>query len=107
MALKAAYARNTEASEFKAGYNLELDYKGADRNNAHTWGAYAAYRTVGQNVGLAPTYDTYIENTKGWTVGVGYVPFKNILTEIGYFDGKKLDDKRKAKTLYARISAFF
>ena len=45
--------------------------------------------------------------TKGWDFGIGYVPLKNVLTQIGYFNGKELETKDKAETLFGRVSFFF
>ena len=108
--LGGAYAQNTEADDFDKAYNVELAYKGAQNENAGTWGAYAAYRYLGENTAFAPTYDTYsnIVNKKGWEVGAEYVPFKNIHTYASYFDGKDLANSDiKTKTLFGRVSFFF
>ena len=108
--LGGAYAQNTEADDFDTAYNIELGYKGAQNENAGTWGAYAAYRSLGDNVAFAPTYDTYstYTNKKGWEVGAEYVPFKNIHTYASYFDGKDLANSDiKTKTLFGRVSFFF
>ena len=108
--LGGAYAQNTEADDFDKAYNVELAYKGAQNENAGTWGAYAAYRYLGENTAFAPTYDTYsnIKNKKGWEVGAEYVPFKNIHTYASYFDGKDLANSDiKTKTLFGRVSFFF
>ena len=108
--LGGAYAQNTEADDFDTAYNIELGYKGAQNENAGTWGAYAAYRSLGDNVAFAPTYDTYstYKNKKGWEVGAEYVPFKNIHTYASYFDGQDLANSDvKTKTLFGRVSFFF
>ena len=108
--LGGAYAQNTEADDFDKAYNVELAYKGAQNENAGTWGAYAAYRSLGENVAFCPTYDTYstYTNKKGWEVGAEYVPFKNIHTYASYFDGQDLANSDvKTKTLFGRVSFFF
>ena len=108
--LGGAYAQNTEADDFDTAYNIELGYKGAQDENAGTWGAYAAYRSLGENTAFAPTYDTYstYTNKKGWEVGAEYVPFKNIHTYASYFDGQDLANSDvKTKTLFGRVSFFF
>ena len=47
-ALKAEYANNTEADHYDNAYSFEYDYKGAEAANKGTWGAYVAYRKLGQ-----------------------------------------------------------
>ena len=108
--LSGAYAQNTEADTFDKSGNVQIDYKGAEDENAGTWGAYAAYRHIGQNVSFAPTYDTFsnISNKKGWEVGTEYVPFKNVHAYLYYFDGEKLDGNNvDTHSLFGRVSFFF
>jgi hypothetical protein len=108
--LGGAYAENTKADAFAKSGNVELDYKGASNENAGSWGAYAAYRHIGENVSFAPTYDTFtnITNKKGWEIGAEYVPLKNIHTYAYYFDGKDLANSDvKTKTIFGRVSFFF
>ncbi len=108
-ALAGAYADNTKADSYNKSASVQLDYKKADKANAGTWGAFLAYRHVGANVSLAPTFDTtrLSANVKGWDLGASYIPFKNTLTTLGYFNGKQLENDRKTQTLYARLSYFF
>ena len=105
--LFGAFAQNTEADNYDTAHNIQLSYKGSDIANKGTWGAYAAYRYLGENVALMPTYDTFQVNTKGWEVGASYVPFKNVYTALEYFDGKDLATDRDANTLFGRVSYFF
>ena len=105
--LFGAFAQNTEADNYDTAHNIQLSYKGSDIANKGTWGAYAAYRYLGENVALMPTYDTFQTNTKGWEVGATYVPFKNVYTAVEYFDGKNLATDRDANTLFGRVSFFF
>ena len=44
---------------------------------------------------------------KGIDLGAIYTPFKNVRTEIGYFNGKELVTSNKAQSLYGRVSFFF
>ena len=107
--LSGAYAQNTEADAFDKSGNVQIDYKGAEDENAGTWGAYAAYRHIGQNVSFAPTYDTFgTSNKKGWEVGTEYVPFKNVHAYLYYFDGEKLEGNNvDTHSLFGRVSFFF
>ena len=107
--LDAEYAKNSSADEFNKGYNVELGYKGADRNQPGSWGLYLAYRYAGNNVSFSPTYDVYgmTSNKKGVNFGVTWSPFKNTYTEVSYFHGKTLDTKETTKTFFGRVSFFF
>ena len=114
LALGASYAQNTKADAFKKSGSVQLDYKGTNKSDMGSWGAYVAYRHVGANVSLAPTYSTdHLGNgrtsygTKGIDLGIGYVPFKNVLTQVQYFNGKELSTDAKVQTLYGRVSFFF
>ena len=112
-ALSAAYANNTKADELKKGMSFQFDYKGADKSNMGSWGAYVAYRHIGANVGLAPTFSTdqltsvTTNGAKGIDLGLGYIPFKNVLMQAQYFNGKELKTDNKVQTLYGRVSFFF
>ncbi len=106
--LFGAYARNTKADNYDKAYNVELAYKGANRK-AGSWGAFAAYRYAGVNVGLASTYDPFSQraNKKGVEFGATWSPLKNTLTKISYFHGKTLDTDQTDKTFFGRLSWFF
>ena len=109
VALAADYASNTKADDYKKSGNVELGYKAANKANKGSWGAFVAYRYLGANVSLMPTYDTAraANNEKGWDFGASYIPFTNVLTTLGYFNGKDLATNQKADTLYARVSFYF
>ena len=113
LALGGSYAKNTKADKLDHSGSIQLDYKGAKKTDMGSWGAYVAYRHVAANASLAPTYSTdqlgsaTIYGTKGWDFGVGYVPFKNVLTQVQYFNGKELTTDDKVQTLYGRVSFFF
>ena len=110
-----AYAQNSKAEAFDKSGNVQVNYKGADKANKGTWGAYAAYRHIGSNVSFAPTYDTATSGflsaanggSKGWEVGAEYTPFHNTLTALYYFDGKQLATDADNKVLFGRVSFFF
>ena len=46
-------------------------------------------------------------NRKGYEIGLSYVPMKNLLTDIAYFDGKQLDTDRDSDTLWCRARLYF
>ena len=109
--LSGAYAKNTEADTDATAHNIQLNYKGAQKANKGSWGAYTAYRYMGQNVAFAPTYETFlsngVNNVKGWEVGTEYVPFTNVTAAAYYFNGKKLDNDRDAELLFGRVNFWF
>ena len=107
VAAKATYANNTSANNYNNAYSIQLNYKGAQPENAKTWGMYAAYRKLGQNVAFDSTYNGAIEGTKGWEVGTNYTFAKNIVGTATYYNGKQLDNNENASKLFGRLQFFF
>ena len=110
--LSGAYAKNTEADTDATAHNIQLNYKGAQKTNKGSWGAYAAYRYMGQNVAFAPLYELFLtnagmNNVKGWEAGVEYAPLTNVMSSFKYFNGKKLDTDRDAEGLFGQVNFFF
>jgi len=107
--LGGAYASNTKADQYKRSWWAGLGYKGADRHQPGSWGINVAYRYVGQNTSLCPTYDVYSlrTNKKGVDIGVEWSPLYNTRVEFAYFGGKTLDTKKDDKTFFSRVSWFF
>ena len=109
--LYGAYAKNEKAESDATAHNIQLNYKGAQKANKGSWGAYTAYRYMGQNVAFAPTYETFlsngVNNVKGWEVGTEYVPFTNVTAAAYYFNGKKLDNNNDAELLFGRVNFWF
>ena len=109
--LFGAYAKNEKADDFGTAHNIQLFYKGAQKANKGTWGAYAAYRYMGENVAFAPTYETFlsagVNNVKGWELGAEYVPFTNVTTAAYYFNGKQLASDNDAELLFGRVNFWF
>ena len=109
--LYGAYAKNEKAESDATAHNIQLNYKGAQKANKGSWGAYTAYRYMGGNVAFAPTYETFlsagVNNVKGWEVGTEYVPFTNVTAAAYYFNGKQLDNDRDAELLFGRVNFWF
>ena len=109
--LYGAYAKNEKAENDATAHNIQLNYKGAQKANKGSWGAYTAYRYMGQNVAFAPTYETFlncgVNNVKGWEVGTEYVPFTNVTAAAYYFNGKQLANDRDAELLFGRVNFWF
>ncbi len=107
--IDAAYAHNSKADNHKSAYNVEVNYKGANRSTPNSWGAFVAYRYVGSYVSMAPTYDSFglRANKKGFEIGGTYTPAKNIWTKLSYFHGKTFDNDSTDKTWFFRTSFYF
>jgi len=107
-ALKAEYAKNTEADNYNDAYSFEYDYKGAEAANRGTWGAYVAYRKLGQYAAPWSTYGDGVDGgQKGVELGVSWIPFKNVLAVAKYFDGKDIAADKDASKLFGRFDFFF
>ena len=107
VALAGTYAENAKADNYKKAGSVELDYKGAQDANKGTWGAYAAYRHLGQNVAFDPSYDGAWAGTKGWEVGTNYTLAKNTVATLKYFNGEKIDSGKDAEKLFGRVEFKF
>lgn len=105
--LGGTYAENVKADNFKKAGSVELTYKGAQKENKGTWGMYAAYRHLGQNVAFDPAYDGAMSGTKGWEVGTNYTLAKNTVATLKYFNGEQLDNGKDAEKLFGRVEFFF
>ena len=122
--LKGAYAQSNAGSGAakyaveegrwgKKSYNIEVDYKAADMTKPGTWGAFVAYRQLGQFSTIYPTYNSMQVGERGWNVGVKVAMMKNVLGYLEYFNGKRIGhdtgvvDGAKTSTLFGRIEMFF
>ena len=109
--INGGYAKNEKADRFGTAHNIQLNYKGAQKANKGSWGAYTAYRYMGGNVAFAPTYETFlncgVNNVKGWEVGTEYVPFTNVTAAAYYFNGKQLANNNDAELLFGRVNFWF
>ena len=114
VALDATYARSNYDTIDGVAYTNEktafaygVSYKGAEPANKGTWGAWAGYRYLGTMAALDPTYDVVKQGQKGFEIGVKYVPFKNIVTQIQYGNGKFIANNLKYNTLFGRVEFLF
>ena len=107
--LLGQYAVNTESdnSDDKQAYMAELQYKNANIADPGSWGAYVAYRHFGKDVTIATTYKDVFNNQKGFAIGASYVPVKNLLASVKYFDGKDIDSDTDADRFYLNLDFFY
>ena len=107
--LAGAYARMNDAKEskMKKSYQFGLDYKGASSEDQGSWGAYVAYRYLG-DASVAPTEDGALAGTKGVELGTNYTLWKNVILSAKYFKGKNiLDTSDKVSHLFGRVEFLF
>ncbi|MBQ7497309.1 MAG: S-layer homology domain-containing protein [Selenomonas sp.] len=96
------------ASGDKKAYNIEFDYKGAQKENKGTWGAWLAYRHLGLLATPAATWDVTSEGLKGWAIGANYTFLKNIVGTVQYGDNKVIGaNDVKVKQFFGRVEWFF
>ncbi|BAL84337.1 major envelope protein [Selenomonas ruminantium subsp. lactilytica TAM6421] len=88
--------------------SLEVDYKGAQQENKGTWGAWVAYRRLGNAAIINNTYDVINTGYKGWEVGGNYTLFKNVVTTLRYGNQKDISNSNvKDQNFFGRVQFFF
>ena len=106
--LWGSYANNTTADYDDDAWQVQYDYGNYVPANKGSWGAYAAYRSMGQNASLCGTYDGVLQGTKGWEIGAQYAVFKNVGLLVKYADGKSIGDGHyDFNRLFGRVELFF
>ena len=101
------YSYNKNADIQKKAARLEVDYKGAQKENKGTWGAWLAYSHLGKNAIIANPWDATKPTEKGWEIGANYTPFKNIVTTVRYGKDKKIQGGQKVDRFFGRVEFFF
>ena len=109
--LKGFYSQNTEADYFDKAGSAEIDYKGAQAENAGTYGLWVAYRHLSRNAVLASPFD--VINTwnsvgqKGWEIGGNCAIFPNTILTLRYGNGEELAGGNDVQNLFGRVNFFF
>lgn len=108
VALNGAYANNPDATSFKKSYQASFEYRGVNPADNGSWGAYAAYRYLG-NASPYATSDGTLIGSKGLEFGAAYVPFKNVVLSAKYFNGRELEksDKDGVQKIFGRVQFLF
>ena len=93
----------------KDGWVARLDYKGADPEEAGTYGIHAQYFDQPINAYLAPTTDapTFDHGYKGWNVGADYTLAKNIQLCVNYYDTEDKFGPEKDELIFSELYFFF
>ncbi|MBR1761700.1 MAG: S-layer homology domain-containing protein [Schwartzia sp.] len=108
--LSGAFARNSSGdsdTKYRQAWNVQFDYKGADRAKQGSWGAFVAYRHLGHYAAVFPTYNSMFTGSKGVNFGITYVPLKNIKTYLEYYVGRNLVNDRRQDTVFGRVELYF
>ena len=108
-ALSGGYWRNTSDSNGASNkaWNVELAYRGAEPENMHSFGLFVAYRRLGANTALIPTFDAIDAGQKGWELGGDYTFAKNIVGTLKYFNGRHITSDTKLNRFYGSLEYFF
>ena len=106
--LWGSYANNTKADYEDYSWQTEVDYGNyGDNPEKGDWGVWAGYRRYGTNVSFAATTDDVLIGTKGWFVGAGFAPMKNVGLVARYFNGEYITGGGDAEKLFGRVEFFF
>ncbi|MBQ7515780.1 MAG: hypothetical protein IJS96_05810 [Schwartzia sp.] len=125
--IHGAYAWNTSGESANFGgsgyatdhaaksWSVELDYKGADPKKTGSWGAFVAYRSIGNYAAVSPTYDAMTFGQQGCEIGFDIVPMRNFQATFKYFTGhdhrwtrRNLNnDRHRASKFFAELNFFF
>ena len=81
------------SAKSKKAFNIQLNYKKANPENAGTYGIFAAYRQLGHYAVIAPTYNIMPHGMRGFEIGVEYVPIRHVLGALRFFTGKEMPDE--------------
>ena len=94
------------SSKTKRAFNIQLNYKKANPEDAGSYGIFAAYRQMGHYAVIAPTYDIVPHGMRGLEIGVEYVPIRNILGALRFFTGKEMPDETGAGEMQESAKGF-
>jgi len=99
-----------DANKFKQTYAFQLNYKGADKSKPKSWGAFLAWRHLGDWSTIHPTCR---ENgpmnggEQGWEIGFNYTFAKNIMGKAQYYQGKELASDHKVNAVWTELGFYF
>ena len=102
--------RGFDESKFKYSYAFQLNYKGAKKDKPRSWGAFIAYRHLGD---VSTIHPTCRENgpmnggEKGFEIGVNYTFAKNILGKVQYFTGSEIYSENNVNAVWTELGFYF
>ncbi|MCR5439459.1 MAG: S-layer homology domain-containing protein [Selenomonas sp.] len=87
--LYGTYVR-TNAYDFKTSKEFRVDYRDVDSTKRGDWGLYARYIDFGRygDVSHDDEWGSLPKDTKGYILGVKYIPWKDVVWETFYSDQK-------------------
>ncbi len=95
------------------GYVLGIAYKGAQADEAGSWGLWAKYYNQGGQTYLAGAHTTDantfgLEGFKGYGVAANYAFAKNIVGTVAYYDTEsKMDSKKDDQIIWSDLTFLF
>lgn len=116
LVLTGAYAKNLGNKNFELvgldkednAYSLELKYRGAEADRPGSYGAWMAYRKLGDLAVITPTYDGAQRGYHGLEVGAEAALAKNVIGSLIYFNGNpNADFNTKLQRVYGAVEFFF
>ena len=99
-----------DQNKYKNTYAFQLNYKGAKQDKPRSWGAFVAWRHLGD---VATIHPTAKENgpmyggEEGWEIGVNYTFAKNILGKAQFYSGKELYRDNKVNAVWTELGFYF
>jgi hypothetical protein len=103
-------SRDFDESKFKYSYAFQLNYKGAKKDKPNSWGAFLAYRHLGD---VSTIHPTCRENgpmnggEKGFEIGVNYTFAKNILGKVQYAQGSEIASENSFNAVWTELGFYF
>ncbi len=107
----------------KNSYAVQLEYKGAVPSKVNSWGAYVAWRQIGQASSTGWTEYSLsgpqYTGSRGFEIGASWTPMKNVVGSVKWFTGKDLkavsggaigdylQNREKVNTIFTEWSFIF
>ncbi|MBE6094066.1 MAG: S-layer homology domain-containing protein [Schwartzia succinivorans] len=99
-----------DEGKFKNTYAFQLNYKGANKAKKGSWGAFVAYRHLGDWATIHPTArenGPMCGGEQGWEVGVHYTFLQNILGKVQYYSGRELASGNNVSAVWTELGFYF
>ncbi|MBE6094069.1 MAG: S-layer homology domain-containing protein [Schwartzia succinivorans] len=103
-------SRAFDESKFKYSYAFQLNYKGAKQDKPRSWGAFLAYRHLGDVSVIHPdARENGPQNggEKGMEIGVNYAFAKNIVGKAQYFSGSEIYSGNNVNAVWTELGFYF
>ena len=105
--------KGEKATTDNDGYVLGISYKGAQADEAGSWGLWAKYYNQGGQTYVAGAHTTDantfgIDGFKGYGVAANYAFAKNIVGTVAYYDTEsKMDSKKDDQIIWSDLTFLF